>query len=131
MDSGRRDGDWRGWIHNKTDDTDAYQKARTTQRGGTTEQNKSVAFPVAKGLVIMPGTHCCNKICEGCRLRFCCSYCAPDRREGKRHLCQHCDALSAFMITEQVRREVHRILRAHAAKLERAATLAMFRLHAQ
>ena len=24
--------------------------------------------------------HCCNKICEGCRLRFCCSYCASDRR---------------------------------------------------
>ena len=49
------------------------------------------------------------------------SYCAPDRREGKPHLCQHCDALYAFMTMEQVRREVLRILRAHAAKLERAA----------
>ena len=73
------------------------------------------------GKVTMPGRHGCKEGCEGCQLRRCC--CRPYMGWGDffPHLCSHCGTLYGEMALEEVRFEVVRILRAHAAKLEQAA----------
>ena len=73
------------------------------------------------GKVTMPGRHGCKEGCEGCQLRRCC--CRPYMGWGDffPHLCSHCRTLYKMMTLEDVRSEVVRILRAHAAELEQAA----------
>ena len=71
----------------------------------------------------------------GCQLRRCCCRPrGPDNPWGDvfPHLCKHCDTLfhDGKMTLEQVRFEVVRILRAHAAKLEQAAQHASRRARA-
>ena len=69
----------------------------------------------------MPGLHGCEECCVGCQLRGDC--CRPGMGWGDffPHLCSHCRTLYREMTLEEVRFEAVRILRAHAAKLERAA----------
>ena len=73
------------------------------------------------GKVTMPGRHGRKEGCEGCQLRRCC--CRPYMGWGSffPHLCSHCRTLYKMMTLEDVRFEVVRILRAHAAELEQAA----------
>ena len=76
----------------------------------------------------MPGPHGCKKLCEGCQLRFCGRHCGSGNpwSDLELHLCEHCHTLFTDweMTLEQVRFEVSRIRRAHAAKLRRAANAA-------
>ena len=80
-----------------------------------------------RGKVTMPGLHGCTECCEGCQLRRCC--CRPSCRldnpwrDLHPHLCNHCDTLydDGEMTLEQVRFEVVRLLRAHAAMLVHTA----------
>ena len=86
----------------------------------------SVVKGKAAGRSTMPGLHGCKELCVGCQLHRCSCRpsCRPDNPgSGCLHLCNLCATLYVDweMTLEEVRFEVVRILRAHAAELEQAA----------
>ena len=69
----------------------------------------------------MPGLHGCKECCAGCQVRRCCCHPYGGWGDFFPHLCGHCRSLYKMMPLEDVRLEVIRILRGHAAELEQAA----------